>query len=122
VGIVRIIVDDVDEAAAFYREHLGFELEDQWGHAIAILARGDLSLWVSGPLSSAARPMPDGMTPQAGGWNRVVIEVEDIESRVEALRAAGVRFRNDVIGGPGGRQIILDDPSGNPVELFEPAR
>jgi catechol 2,3-dioxygenase-like lactoylglutathione lyase family enzyme len=122
MAVVRVIVDDVDEAAGFYVRHLGFELEEQWGPAIAILSRGDLRLWVSGPISSAARPMPDGSAPAPGGWNRPVLEVDDIDGRVEALRAAGVRFRNDVIAGPGGRQILLEDSYGNPVELFEPAR
>ena len=118
---VRYLVDDVDAAVRFYTAHLGFQLERQFGRAMAIVASGDLRLWLAGPTSSAARPMPDGRRPEPGGWNRVVIEVPDIEAAVAGLQGAGLRFRNEIVSGPGGRQILLEDPSGNPVELFQPA-
>ena len=120
MATVRYLVDDVDAAAAFYVEHLGFELEQRMGTAFAIVRRGDLSLWLAGPESSAARPMPDGRQPEAGGWNRVVIEVDLIDEAVAALRQAGLAFRNDIVTGPGGKQVLVEDPSGNPVELFQP--
>ena len=120
MGTVRYLVDDVDAAAAFYVEHLGFELEQRMGTAFAIVRRNDLSLWLAGPDSSAARPMPDGRRPEAGGWSRIVIEVDAIEEAAAALRGAGLTFRNEVVTGPGGKQVLVDDPSGNPVELFEP--
>ena len=120
MATVRYLVDDVDAAAAFYVEHLGFELEQRLGPAFAIVRRQDLSLWLAGPESSAARPMPDGRQPEAGGWSRIVIEVDAIDEAVAALRAVGLTFRNDVVTGPGGRQVLVEDPSGNPVELFEP--
>ena len=120
MATVRYLVDDVDEAVAFYLEHLGFELEQRMGTAFAIVRRDDLFLWLAGPESSAARPMPDGRQPEAGGWNRVVIEVNAIDEAVAALRRAGLTLRNDVVTGPGGKQVLVDDPSGNPVELFEP--
>ena len=121
MAVVRYLVDDVDAAIAFYTTHLGFVLEQQMGPAFAIVTRDDLSLWVSGPQSSAARPMSDGRTPEPGGWNRLVIEVEDLAATADALVAAGIVFRNEIVIGPGGKQIVLDDPAGNPVELFEPA-
>jgi catechol 2,3-dioxygenase-like lactoylglutathione lyase family enzyme len=121
MATVRYLVRDVDQAAAFYVDHLDFELVEAKGPAIAILRRGDLSLWVSGPQSSGARPMPDGRKPGPGGWNRLVVEVDAIDDVVEKLRAAGLPFRNDVVTGPGGKQILVEDPSGNPVELFEAA-
>jgi glyoxylase I family protein len=120
MSVVRYLVDDVDAAVAFYVDHLGFTLEQQMGPAFALISRGGLSLWVSGPQSSAARPMPDGRSPEPGGWNRFVIEVEDLEATVETLTEAGIRFRNDIVTGPGGKQILAEDPAGNPVELFEP--
>ena len=119
MGAIRYLVTDVDRSVAFYTGLLGFELEQQMGPAFARVNRGDLTLWLSGPASSAARPMPDGRQPAPGGWNRLVLEVDDIEARVEALEAAGAVFRNDVISGPGGRQTVVDDPDGNPIELFE---
>ena len=118
---VRYLVDDVDAAADFYLTHLGFSEAENWGAPFRLLARGELRLWVSGPGSSAARPMPDGAEPAPGGWNRFVIEVDDIEIEVARLRAAGVRFRNDIVTGPGGKQVVIEDPAGNPVELFQPA-
>ncbi len=118
---VRYLVDDVDAAADFYLTHLGFTEAENWGAPFRLLARGELRLWVSGPGSSAARPMPDGAQPAPGGWNRFVIEVEDIEAEVARLRDAGVRFRSDIVTGPGGKQVVIEDPSGNPVELVQPA-
>jgi catechol 2,3-dioxygenase-like lactoylglutathione lyase family enzyme len=119
---IRYLVHDVDTALAFYTQLLDFEERERWGPMIfAIVARGDLNLWLSGPQTSAARPMPDGRQPEPGGWNRLVLTVSDIESVVQRLRDSGARFRNDVISGPGGRQVLAEDPSGNPIELFEPA-
>ena len=122
MAVVRYIVGDVDRAIAFYTEQLGFVLEQQMGPAFAIVTREGLSIWLSGPRSSAARPMRDGRRPEPGGWNRVVIEVGDLESRVAELKEAGLGFRSDVVTGPGGKQIVLDDPDGNAIELFEAAR
>ncbi len=118
----RYIVSDVDTAVAFYTTLLDFELEEQFGPAMAIVRRDDLALWLAGPLSSAARPMPDGSQPVPGGWNRIVIEVDDISAQVERIRATGARLRNDIVTGPGGRQVLIEDPSGNPIELFQPLR
>jgi catechol 2,3-dioxygenase-like lactoylglutathione lyase family enzyme len=119
---VRYMVDDVDDAVAFYTTHLGFTLLSNLAPAFADVARGDLRLLLSGPTSSAGRPMPDGRRPGPGGWNRIELVVEDIEAEVGRLRAAGLTFRNDIVRGPGGAQILLDDPSGNPIEFFQPAR
>ena|SRR5215218_5073730 len=121
MAVVRYLVDDVDAALAFYTNNLGFTLEQQMGPAFAIVSRDDLSLWLSGPQSSAARAMPDGRRPEPGGWNRVVVEVDDLETKVEELKQAGLSFRNEVVTGPGGKQILLEDPAGNVVELFQPA-
>jgi catechol 2,3-dioxygenase-like lactoylglutathione lyase family enzyme len=118
---VRYLVDDVDAALAFYTDHLGFTLDRRIGPAFAIVSRGDLSLWLSGPQSSAARPMPDGRQPAPGGWNRLVVMVDDLAAEVSSLKQAGLSFRNDVVTGPGGKQILLEDTAGNPVELFERA-
>jgi catechol 2,3-dioxygenase-like lactoylglutathione lyase family enzyme len=118
---IRYLVDDVDAAIAFYTGHLGFALEQQMGPAFALVSRGDLTLWLSGPQSSAARPMPDGTRPEPGGWNRLVLEVEDLAYEVERLQQADVTFRNEIVTGPGGKQILLEDSAGNPVELFQPA-
>jgi len=117
---VRYLVRDVDAAIAFYAGLLGFGVRQQFGPAMAILDGHGLALWLAGPAASAARPMPDGRVPEPGGWNRFVIQVDDIEATVARLRAAGVAFRNDIIAGPGGRQILCDDPSGNPIEIFQP--
>jgi catechol 2,3-dioxygenase-like lactoylglutathione lyase family enzyme len=119
---VRYMVDDVDAAVAFYTKHLGFRLLSNAAPAFADVTRGDLWLLLSGPTSSAGRPMPDGRKPGPGGWNRIEFVVEDIEAEVERLRVAGLPFRNDIVRGPGGAQILFDDPSGNPIELFQPAR
>jgi catechol 2,3-dioxygenase-like lactoylglutathione lyase family enzyme len=118
---VRYMVDDVDEAVAFYTEHFGFSVLSSAAPAFADVSRGHLRLLLSGPKSSAGRPMPDGRTPGPGGWNRIHLIVDDIEAAVRRLRDAGLPFRNDIVTGPGGRQILLDDPSGNPIELFQPA-
>lgn len=118
---VRYLVDDVDRALAFYTQHLGFSLEQDFRPAIAIVRRDDLTLWLAGPTASAARPMPDGRRPEPGGWNRFVLEVDDLPARVEELKRAGVPFRNEIVRGPGGSQILCEDPSGNVVELFQPA-
>jgi catechol 2,3-dioxygenase-like lactoylglutathione lyase family enzyme len=116
---VRYMVDDVEAAVAFYVEHFGFELLSNQAPAFADVGRGNLRLLLSGPRSSAARPMPDGRQPGPGGWNRIHFVVDDLAVEVERLRTAGVTFRNEIIKGPGGSQIVLDDPSGNPIELFQ---
>lgn len=118
---VRYQVKDVDRSVAFYTQHLGFRLVQQAGPAFASVSNGNLTLWLSGPRSSGSRPMPDGRQQEPGGWNRLVLEVDDLPSCVEAMRKAGLRFRNEIETGPGGRQIQLEDPDGNAVELFEPA-
>ncbi len=119
---VRYMVDDVDAAVAFYTTHLGFTLLTKTAPAFADVARGDLRLLLSGRTSSAGRAMPDGRQPEPGGWNRIQLVVADIVAEVDRLRSAGLRFRNDIVRGPGGAQILLDDPSGNPIELFQPGR
>jgi catechol 2,3-dioxygenase-like lactoylglutathione lyase family enzyme len=118
---VRYMVDDVDAAVDFYTRHLGFELRSSAAPAFADVVRGHLRLLLAGPKSSAGRPMPDGRKPGPGGWNRIHFVVDDIGAEVQRLRAAGLSFRNDILKGPGGQQILLDDPSGNPIELFQPA-
>lgn len=122
MATVRYLVGNVDRSVAFYTSHLGFTLKQQMGPAIAMVVRADLTLWLAGPPSSAARAMPDGRRPASGGWNRFVVEVDDLTARVAQMRAAGLVFRNEIVTGPGGKQILLEDPDGNPVELFEPAR
>jgi catechol 2,3-dioxygenase-like lactoylglutathione lyase family enzyme len=119
---VRYMVNDVGAAIAFYTTHLGFTLLSDQSPAFAEIQLGDLRLLLSGPQSSAGRPMPDGRTPGPGGWNRIHLIVQDIAAEVARLRAAGVPFRNDVVKGPGGAQILLEDPAGNPIELFQPRR
>ncbi len=121
MAAVRYLVDDVDRALGFYTTKLGFRLAQRYGKAIAMVDRDGITLWLSGPESSAARPMPDGRKPAPGGWNRLVVELTDLESRVEALKRDGVVFRNEIVTGPGGKQILVEDGCGNVVELFEPA-
>ena len=118
---VRYMVDDVDGAIEFYSKLLGFEILTSAAPAFADVKRGNLRLLLSGPASSAGRPMPDGRTPGPGGWNRIHFIVDDIEAEVTRLRDAGATFRNDILTGPGGKQILLEDPSNNVVELFQPA-
>jgi catechol 2,3-dioxygenase-like lactoylglutathione lyase family enzyme len=121
---VRYIVDDVDAAIEFYTGHLGFDVAVHPAPGFAALSRGELRLLLNatGGPGGAAQPMPDGRTPEPGGWNRIQLQADDLASEVETLRAAGLRFRNDIVSGMGGKQILLEDPSGNLVELFEPAR
>src|SRR4051794_21912554 len=118
---VRYIVDDVEQALSFYTTHFDFEARTEALPAFADAVRGRLRLLLSGPASSAGRPMPDGRVPAPGGWNRIHLIVEDLAGEVERLRSAGLTFRNDVVTGPGGQQIVIDDPSGNAIELFQPA-
>jgi catechol 2,3-dioxygenase-like lactoylglutathione lyase family enzyme len=115
------MVDDVDDAVAFYTTHFGFSVRSNAAPAFADVVRGNLRLLLSGPKSSAGRPMPDGRTPEPGGWNRIHFIVDDIAAEVDRMRDAGLRFRNDIVSGPGGKQILLEDPAGNPIELFQPA-
>jgi predicted enzyme related to lactoylglutathione lyase len=118
---VRNMIDDVDQAIEFYTRHFAFDVRSHPGPAFADVVRGPLRILLSGPESSAGRPMPDGRRPGPGGSNRVHFVVDDLAGEVERLRAAGGAFRNDVVTGPGGQQILLEDPSGNPIELFQPA-
>lgn len=118
---VRYMVDDVDQSVDFYTKMLGFEVLTHFGPPFADVQRGNLRLLLSGPASSAGRPMPDGAKPGPGGWNRIHLIVDDLAAEVARLRDAGAQFRNDIIEGPGGKQILLQDPSGNVVELFQPA-
>jgi catechol 2,3-dioxygenase-like lactoylglutathione lyase family enzyme len=121
---VRYIVDDVDASIAFYRDRLGFTEVMHPAPTFAMLAHGDLRLALSAPSSQGGggAPMPDGTVPRPGGWNRFQLQVDDIEARIAQLRAEGARFRNELVAGVGGKQILLEDPSGNPIELFEPTR
>jgi catechol 2,3-dioxygenase-like lactoylglutathione lyase family enzyme len=118
---VRYMVDDVERAVDFYTTHFGFTVRSNHAPAFADVVRGNLRLLLSGPMSSAGRPMPDGRTPEPGGWNRIHFVVDDIAAEIARLRAADVTFRNDVVSGPGGQQILAEDPAGNVVELFQPA-
>jgi predicted enzyme related to lactoylglutathione lyase len=119
---IRYMIDDVPAAIKFYTTHLGFTLDLDAGPAFASVSRGGVRLLLSGKTSSGRRAMPDGRQPIPGGWNRMQIQVEDLEAEVKRLREAGLKFRNEIIKGPGGAQILLDDPSGNPIELFESAK
>jgi catechol 2,3-dioxygenase-like lactoylglutathione lyase family enzyme len=117
---MRYIVRDVDTSNAFYRGLLGFELIQQYGPAMGILRHGGLTLWIAGPMASASKPMPDGRSPEPGGWNRFVLQVPDLAAMMETLAANGAVFRNAILSGPGGQQILCEYPSGNVVELFQP--
>jgi catechol 2,3-dioxygenase-like lactoylglutathione lyase family enzyme len=119
---IRYMVHDVEAAIAFYTQVLGFSLRQQFGRAMAILVREDLTLWVAGPQASASRPMPDGRKPEPGGWNRFVLEIPDLEALHAELHGRGITLRSEIIEGPGGRQLLCEDPSGNAIELFEPRR
>src|SRR5262249_24741340 len=121
-AIARYQVHDVDRAVAFYTEQLGFRVAQRSGPVIAIVARADLHLILSGAQSSGAGPMPDGRRQEPGGWNRIVLYVDNLDATIAALRSTGSRFRNDVEVGPGGKQILVEDPDGNPVELHEAPR
>jgi glyoxylase I family protein len=118
---VRYQIKDVERSVAFYTGHLGFKVDLNAAPAFARVSSGSFILWLSGPGSSGARPMPDGRKQEPGGWNRLALEVDDLSTEVSRLKKAGLRFRNDIESGPGGRQIQLEDPDGNPIELFEPA-
>jgi catechol 2,3-dioxygenase-like lactoylglutathione lyase family enzyme len=118
---VRYMVEDVAAAVSFYTTHLGFTLLTNAGPAFADVRRGNLRLLLSGRTSSAGRSMPDGQVPMPGGWNRIHLIVDDIAAAVDRLRSEGVKFRNDIVSGPGGKQVLIEDPSGNPIELFQPA-
>ena len=118
MATVRYLVHEVDAVLPFYSA-LGFELAERWGPPFAKLARGDLTLWVSGPGTSASKPLADGSTPAPGGWNRMVIEVDDIAKAMADLKPTGARFRGEPVSGPGGTQVLVEDPSGNPIELFQ---
>ncbi len=120
MATVRYLVNDVDSALPFY-EALGFTLVERWGPPFVMLGKGDLTLWLSGPGTSASRTLADGSLPKPGGWNRVVIEVPNLDLAILELKKAGARFRSEPVAGPGGRQVLVEDPSGNPLELFEAA-
>jgi catechol 2,3-dioxygenase-like lactoylglutathione lyase family enzyme len=117
---IRYLVSDVQASVDFYTKQLGFELVEQYGPAMAIVRQGDATMWLAGPPSSAARAMPDGRKPEPGGWNRMVLPVKDLPALVTKLKATGTKFRNDIVKGPGGSQILCEDPSGNVIELFQP--
>ncbi len=120
MATIRYLVKDVDATLPFYTA-LGFEVTDRWGPPFAMLALGDLSLWLSGPGSSASRPLADGSVPTPGGWNRLVLKVPDLKTAMEAIAPTGARFRGEPVKGPGGTQVLVEDPSGNPIELFQAA-
>jgi catechol 2,3-dioxygenase-like lactoylglutathione lyase family enzyme len=118
--VVRYLVDSVDDALPFYRA-IGFRLADRWGPPFAIVRRKGIELWLSGPGTSARKTLKSGALPAPGGWNRLVIEVKNLDEAIARLQALGIQFRSPPVKGPGGRQVLVEDPSGNPVELFEPA-
>ncbi len=118
MATVRYLVKDVDAALPFYAA-LGFTVTERWGPPFIMLALGDLTLWLSGPGTSASKPVADGSMPEPGGWNRLVIGVADIQAAMQAIRATGAKFRSEPVQGPGGLQVLVEDPSGNPIELFQ---
>ena len=118
MATVRYLVNDVDASLPFYSA-LGFTVAERWGPPFVMLARGDLTLWLSGPGTSASKPLSDGSTPTPGGWNRLVIEVPDLRASMQALGSTGAKFRSEPVQGPGGQQVLVEDPSGNPIELFQ---
>ena len=120
MAVVRYFVADVNRSLDFYTRVLGFSEKERWGPAIAMVERDGLVLWLSGPVSSAAQPMPDGRKPESGGWNRIVVVVEDIQAKAADLISAAVVFRNEIFSGPGGSQVLVEDPDGNPIEIFQP--
>ena len=121
---VRYMVNDLEPAVAFYTKYLGFQIKQEGKPKFAMLSRGNLELVLSTPFGpgGAAQPMPDGRKAEPGGWNRIIINVDDLAAEVARLRKAQLHFRNDIVKGPGGSEILLDDPSGNPIELFQPSR
>lgn len=119
MATMRYLVNNVDKSVQFYTQYLGFELKQQYGPAMAIVVRNDLNLWLAGPVSSAAQPMPNGAKPVPGGWNRIVIDVNNLSGLVAELKSKDVHFRNEIVSGPGGSQILCEDPSGNVIELFQ---
>jgi glyoxylase I family protein len=121
MAAVRYVITDVKRAISFYTKHLGFKLDHDASPAFASVSKGDLVLRLSGPGSSGVRPTPDGRRQEPGGWNRITVEIDDLEKRVAEMKQAGLRFRNEIESGPGGKQIQLEDPDGNPIELFQPA-
>jgi len=120
MATVRYLVKDVDASLPFY-EAIGFSVKERWGPPFVMLSRDDLTLWLSGPGTSASKPLADGSIPVPGGWNRLVIEVASLQGAMQAIRTTGARFRSEPIQGPGGQQVLVEDPSGNPIELFEAA-
>ena len=118
MATVRYLVNDVDKSLPFY-EAIGFSVVERWGPPFVIIALGDLSLWLSGPGTSASKALSDGSVPAPGGWNRLVIEVENLEATMDSLNSIGAKFRSEPVSGPGGQQVLVDDPSGNPIELFQ---
>ena len=119
MAVIRYLVNDVDVAIKFYTDILGFELVEKWGPPFAMVKHGDITLWLSGPGSSASRPLNDGSKPMPGGWNRLVLETDDLELLMEKLTKSGAYFRSGIVSGPGGKQVLVNDPSGNAIELFE---
>jgi catechol 2,3-dioxygenase-like lactoylglutathione lyase family enzyme len=119
MAAIRYMVNDTEIAIRFYTQLLGFELLERWGPAFAMVGRDGLTLWLSGPSTSAAQAMPDGRVPEPGGWNRIILEVSGLETLITNLKLSSVVFRNDMIDGVGGKQVLIEDPSGNPIELFE---
>lgn len=120
MGAVRYFVSDLESAIAFYSNQLGFECLERWGPAFAMMQWEDTQLWLAGPETSAAKPMPDGKKPEPGGWNRIVVQVEELDVLANSLRESGIRFRGEILSGPGGSQVLIEDPDGNPIELFCP--